>query len=77
MSDRHPRDVQIVLVPVPTAGADWRKEIKPPHYPQQQRQHWRPANRPPSKAAASVRLLDSFMRQDQIVREMLRPRPLP
>jgi hypothetical protein len=28
----------------------------------------------PSKAAASVRLLDSFLRQDQIVREMLRPR---
>ena len=74
--DRHRhanRDIIIVPVPVPVAGADWRKQIKPPNYPQQQRQHWNPRTTPPSKAVASKRLLDAIVRQDQIVREFMRP----
>jgi hypothetical protein len=73
-----PRDVQVIFVEVPTGGSpETLRTVKPGKYPLQRREAWRPATRPPSKAAASVRLLDSFMRQDQIVREMLRPRPQP
>jgi hypothetical protein len=64
----------VVFVEVPVAGSNKTlREVKPLPFQRNPPTHWRPATRPPSKAAASVRLLDSFMRQDQIVREMLKP----
>jgi hypothetical protein len=69
----------VVFVPVPCGGSPetWRRQ-PPPAYPVNQRSPWRPATRPPhrlSKAEALKRLLDEFRRQDQIVREMMTPRP--
>ena len=76
MSDSRHRDVQIVLVPVPVGGSNEPIRQVKPRYPQQQRRDpWRPATRPPSKADASKRLLESFMRQDQIVRDHFKPQP--
>ena len=72
---RHHRAVQVVLVPVPVAGADWRKQVKPGKYPTQRRETWRPATRPPSKAAASVNLLRQIVENEAVVRQMLRPQP--
>jgi hypothetical protein len=63
MSDSRHRDVQIVFIEVPSAGSNEPIRHVKPRYPQQQRRDpWRPATRPPSKADASKRLLDNFMR---------------
>jgi hypothetical protein len=76
MTDRHPRDVQIVLVPVPVAGCpEPHRQVKPGKYPLQRREVWRPATRPPSKAAASVNLLRQIVENEAVVRQMLRPQP--
>jgi hypothetical protein len=75
MSDaRHPRDVQIVLVPVPVGGSNEPIRQVKPRYPQQQRRDpWRPQRAIPSKAQASVSLLRRMVEQEAAVREMLRP----
>jgi hypothetical protein len=71
----------VVLVPVPVGGSNEPiRHVKPGPYPNQRREAWRPATRPPSKAAASVRLMDAFARQDRIIAEFMRPhqqRPRP
>ena len=69
------REIIFVPYPVPTAGADWRKEVKPLPFRRNQPTHWRPANRPPSKAQASVNLLRRMVEQEAAVRQMLRPQP--
>ena len=63
---------EIIFVPVPVAGPDFGRHGKPPNYPVQRREAWRPATRPPSKAERSVRLLNAIVRQDEEVREFLR-----
>jgi hypothetical protein len=74
MTDRHPRDVQIVLVPVPVAGCpEPHRQVKPGKYPLQRREAWRPATSPPSKAAASVNLLRQIAQNEAAVRSMLKP----
>ena len=46
---------------------------KPPRYPSNQREHWRPAQHPPrlSKAERVARFLDAVKNQDQNVRAFL------
>jgi len=81
MDHRHhraSRDVQVIIIPVPAAGSPaplHRSEPGP--YPRQERGYWRPADKPPrlSKAEALKRLLNEFRRQDEAVREMMRPSP--
>jgi hypothetical protein len=69
---------EIILVPVPVAGSpEPFRKTRPAPYPQQQRQHWRPANRPPSKAHASASLLRRIVENEAAVRRMLHPRPQP
>jgi hypothetical protein len=68
------RAVQIVFVEVPSAGSPKSlREVKPLPFQRNPPTHWRPQRTIPSKAAASKRLLDNFLRQDQIVREFMRP----
>jgi hypothetical protein len=73
---RHHRDVQIVLLPYPAAGSPKSlREVKPLPFQRNQREHWRPATRPPSKAAASVSLLRRIVENEAAARSMLRPQP--
>ena len=68
------RDVQIVLVPVPVAGTvKETHRVKPGSYPRNRREAWRPATRPPNKAERVARWLDQWKRQEEAIREMLRP----
>ena len=74
MTDRYPRDVQIVLVPVPVAGCpEPHRQVKPGKYPLRRREAWRPATRPPSKAAASVSLLRRIVENEAAARSVMRP----
>jgi hypothetical protein len=81
MDGRHhraQRDVQVVFIEVPVAGSPaplYRN--KPGQYPQQRREHWRPATRIPSKAEATARLLRDIAANEMAVRSMLTPRPQP
>jgi hypothetical protein len=75
---RHHHAVQVIFVEVPAAGSPQPlKWAKPPAYPQQRRDAWRPARSIPTnrKAEATKRLLDAIMRQDEIVRAMMTPNP--
>ena len=69
---------RIIFVPieVPAAGSPKSlREVKPSRpYPSNQRQPWRPASRPPSKAAASVELLRRIAGQDELVRQFMQER---
>jgi hypothetical protein len=77
MDGRHhraSRDVQIILVPVPVAGTVKNtRYVHPPHYPRQGRSPWRPRTKPPTKAERVARFLDQCRRQEESVREMLKP----
>ena len=72
---RASRDVQVIFVEVPAAGSPKPVDVRrPPAYPVNQRSHWRPATRPPSrlsKAEALKRLLDTINRQEQAVRAFM------
>lgn len=73
---RASRDVQVVLVPIPVAGTIRETHrVKPGRYPHDQRQPWRPATRPPrpNKAQRVARWLDQCRRQEEIVREFMKP----
>jgi hypothetical protein len=75
MSDRHPRDVQIVLVPIPVGGSNEPiRHVKPGKYPLQRRDPWRPASKPPQrgKAASIARLIENFQHQDRAIAEFMR-----
>jgi hypothetical protein len=72
---RHHKAVcrEIIFVEVPVCGSPKNsREVKPARYPHQQREPWRPATRPPSKAEKLARLIDAMRKQDQMVREMMR-----
>ncbi len=77
---RATRDVQreIVFVAVPTPQAGSPKEAgraRPPAYPANQREAWRPQTRPPSKGskgAATLELMRRIQRQDQEVRAFMK-----
>jgi hypothetical protein len=61
----------VVLVPFESGSPKSAREVKPREYPAQRREHWRPATRPPSKAAATKRLIDSIVKQDQDIRAFM------
>ena len=69
------RDVQIVFVEVPSAGSNKTlREVKPLPFQRNHPSHWRPATRPPNRKAEGFRrMLDSFERQDRVVREFMQP----
>jgi hypothetical protein len=74
---RHHRAVQVIFVETPAAGSPAPlNQAKPPRYPVQRHQPWRPAHRPPNKAAASVNLLRQIAANEMAVREMLTPQAL-
>ena len=65
------RDLVLVAVPV-SFDAGSPKEAhrqRPPRYPRNSREPWRPRTKPPSKAERLARFLDAINRQDQTVRD--------
>jgi hypothetical protein len=73
---RHHHAVKVVFVEVPQAGSPAPlRNVKPRPYPATRREPWLPRRAVPSnsKAVATKRLLNSIMRQDEIVRETMRP----
>jgi hypothetical protein len=65
---------EIIFVPIPVAGTVRETHrAKPGKYPHERREAWRPATRPPNKAERIVRWLDQCRRQEEAIREMLRP----
>jgi hypothetical protein len=75
MDHRHhraSRDVQVIIVEVPSAGSPAPLHRgKPPTYKRNQWSPWRPQTRPPSKAEATKRLFDAINRNDQAAREYM------
>ena len=71
--------VQVVFVPIEIGSPKQATHPKPPAYPQRGgRDAWRPATLPPrrlTKGETVRNLLDEFARQDEVVREMMRPNP--
>jgi len=64
----------VVFIEVPVGGSPAPpNQAKPPRYPHQHRESWRPRTKPPSKAEALRRLLDAINRNDEAARAMLRP----
>jgi hypothetical protein len=70
---RASREIIIVPVPYEIGSPKHGREVKPRNYPHQRREAWRPATRPPSKAERIARWLDGVRRQEEAVREMLKP----
>ena len=67
-----PADTRIVFIEVPVAGSPKvARTAKPGQYPSNQRQPWRPATRPPSKAERTARFLNSVARQDADIRRFM------
>jgi hypothetical protein len=79
MSDSYRRHVatrrEIVFIEVPVAGPAFGRQPKPPRYPSNSREPWRPATRPPklSKAERLVRFLEDMHKRTEDARSMLRP----
>jgi hypothetical protein len=78
MSDHyrhHHASREIILVPVPYEVGTPREthRVHPPRYPHDRREPWRPATRPPSKAERVARWLDQWKRQEEIIREFMKP----
>jgi hypothetical protein len=72
---RHHVAARIVIVEVPSAGSpEPPHRTKPPPYKRGAPTHWRPQTRPPNRKAAGLeRMLREFQRQDEIVRDAMRP----
>jgi hypothetical protein len=69
----HRASREIILVPVPVAGPAFGRQPKPGRYPSNPREAWRPATKPPTKAERVKRFLDGVRRQEEAIRELLRP----
>jgi hypothetical protein len=63
---------RIIFVPIEIGSPKSVRGVKPGPYPQQGRQPWRPATRPPSKAERSVQLLRRICEQESDVYEYMR-----
>jgi hypothetical protein len=62
----------VILVEVPAAGSPkTARDMKPPAYPRQGREAWKPRTKPPSKAEATVQLVRRFAEQESSVRAYL------
>jgi hypothetical protein len=78
MSDSYRHHVatrrEIVFIEVPVAGSPKEgRRLRPPRYPHQERQAWRPSTRPPTKAERLNRFLRDLAENDRIAREMMKP----
>jgi hypothetical protein len=76
MDGRHHRasNPAIIFVEVPVAGCPKEgRRLRPPAYPSNQREAWRPATRPPTKAERLNRFLRDLAENDRISREMMKP----
>jgi hypothetical protein len=75
MDARHHRvSREIIFVPVPFEGGSPKtmREVKRSRpYPSNQRQPWRRATRPPSKAAATVNLVRRIAEHESAVRDFM------
>jgi hypothetical protein len=71
----HHASREIILVPVAYEVGTPREthRVKPGRYPRDRREAWRPATRPPSKAERVARWLDQWKRQEEAIRELLKP----
>jgi hypothetical protein len=77
MDGRHHHAVQIVFVETPTAGSPAPlNQAKPPRYPPSRPAPWRPQQTIPSKAAATLRLLDAIGCNEAAARSLLTPQAL-
>jgi hypothetical protein len=72
----HAGETRIVLVPVevPVAGPQFGRQPKPPAYPSNRREAWKPAQGIPvrSKRAATVELLRRICQQEAEARAFMR-----
>ena len=85
MSDYHQhRAVQVVLVPIPAlmpmeiGSNKVLREVKPPSYPSDRREAWRPARAIPGRRGKAERLknfLDRWAKQDADIRAFMQPDP--
>jgi hypothetical protein len=70
-----PADTRIVLVPFPVAGPQYGRPTKPPVYPNQRREAWKPAQAIPrraTKAQATVELMRRIAGQEVAMREYMK-----
>jgi hypothetical protein len=67
------REIIIVPVPYEIGTVKHTRTVHPPAYRHGQHQPWRPATRPPNKAQRVARWLDQCKRQEEIVREFMKP----
>jgi hypothetical protein len=68
--------LQILVVEVPSAGSPKvARDVKPPRYPQQRREHWTGPPRRLSKGAAVMEFQRRINQQDALVRQLLKPDP--
>jgi hypothetical protein len=47
------------------------RQIKPPRYPRQQRDHWLPRTKPPTKAERVIEFIRRVQKQDNEVRAFM------
>ena len=67
-----PSNTVVVFVPIEGGSPKEANRGRPAPYPSNRREPWRPATRPPSKAAATVRLLNAIARQDMEIAEFMK-----
>jgi hypothetical protein len=68
--------LQVVIVEVPSAGSpEPQRSNRPPAYPRNSREPWRPRTTPPMsrKAKALKNLVEAIAQQDEVVRSMMKP----
>ena len=65
----------VLVIETPEAGSPKNvREVKPGSYQRTQYEPWRSATRPPNRKAAAIqRFFDQCGRQEEAVREFLRP----
>jgi hypothetical protein len=64
---------QIIFIPVEAGSPKEAHRQRPAPYQRNVLEPWKPRTRPPSKAERLARFIDAMRRQDQMVREMMRP----
>ena len=72
MDGRHHHAMRVVLVPIPVGGSpETFGQVKPPAYPHQRREYWRPRTRPPSKVERVIEFMRRVQKQDNEVRAFM------
>ena len=74
MSDarrHHAARTEYIFVPIEIGSPKERDRQRPGQYKRNQPEHWRPAQRPPSKAEKVASFLDGMRRSDQAARDFM------